>query len=68
MQEDGSYVPSKCVIYGYVAINRCWELNSVQKLMTIILGIEHSSHKVIIILVSTSNFKKIKLELKVVTD
>ena len=35
MQEDGSQVLPVCVIYGYV--------------MTVILGIEHSNHKVAII-------------------
>ena len=46
MQGDGSKVPPECVIYDYVVNNQCWELNLVQKLMTIILGVEHSSHKV----------------------
>ena len=32
-----------------------WELNLVQKLITIILGIEHSNYKVSIILVTASN-------------
>ena len=40
-----------CVIYGYVMNTQCWELNLVQELITINLGIEHSSCKVSIILV-----------------
>ena len=60
VQEDGSQVPPECVIYGYVVNNQSWELNLVQKLMTTILGVEHPSHKVSIILVTTSNFSKNK--------
>ena len=57
-----------CYIYGYVLNTQCWELNFVQKLMTIILGIEHTTNKVGIIFSNYKQFLKNKTEPKVVTD
>lgn len=57
-----------CYIYGYVLNTQCWELNLVQKLMTIILGIEHTTNKVGIIFSNYKQFLKNKTEPKVVTD
>ena len=64
VQEDGSQVPPVYVIYGYVMNIQCWELNLVQNLITIILGIANSNHKVSIILVTTSNFLEVVADWK----
>ena len=47
---------------------QCWELNLVQKLMTIIRCAQHSNCKMNIILLTKGNNWKIRLELKVVTE
>ena len=47
---------------------KCFQCVIVQNLKAIILDIEHSNRKVNIILVTTSNIWKIRLELKVVID
>ena len=51
-------------VYGYVMNIQCWGLNLVQNLITIILGIAHSNHKVSIILVTTSNFLEVVADWK----
>lgn len=47
-----------------------WELNLVQKLklMTIIRGVENSNRRMNFIILTKGNFRKIRLELKVVTE
>ena len=62
VREDGSQVPPVCVTYGHIMHTRWRELNLVQKVMTIILGIGHSTRKVSVILVTInkSSFKNLK--------
>ena len=43
---EAKYLQCVCDLHGYVMNTQYWELKLVQKLMTIILGTEHSNHKV----------------------
>ena len=45
----------KEMLDSYEMNTQCWELNLVQKLISIILDIENSNHNITIILVTTSN-------------
>ena len=46
VQVNGSQVPPICMAYGQM-MHTCWrELSLVQKVITFILGIGHSTHKV----------------------
>ena len=54
----------QCRWYMVMSWIQYWELNLVQNLITIILGIAHSNHKVSIILVTTSNFLEVVADWK----